>query len=208
VSTLRLPSVPVLAIGSAENDGVFQRIITLPKGRTLLAGALPKFPLGSTAAVTLAWAILRNVGMIIGGKNAENNQSAEDLLRATADSVQLMNAVAIEGALGAVAIGMSSAEAKHLLAPLTSRGSASLTLVSTIAAALERAHLLEISPATHKAFGAAFSIISDMFDRHALAAVQRGPTNSVLPRDLLRALMHHCSEDKKHHMRDFLSALG
>jgi DNA topoisomerase 2-associated protein PAT1 len=207
VSTLRLPSVPVLAIGGAEHDGVFQRIVTLPKGRTLLAKALPRFPLGSAAAATLVWAVLRNVGMLIGGKNAESNPSAEALLRSAAESVQLMNAVAVEGALGAVATGMSAAEAKQLLAPLTSRGSASTTLVSVIAATLERAHMLEISPLTHKAFGAAFGIVSEIFDRHASMAAARGGDH-VLPRDLLRALMHHCTDGQKQRLRGHISALG
>ena len=206
VSTLRLPSVPVLATGGSEHDGVFQRIITLPKGRTLLAKALPRFPLGSAAAATLVWAIVRNVGMLIGGKNATNNPSAEALLRAAADSVQLMNAVAVEGTVGAVATGMNLADVKQQLAPLTSRSSTTLALVGTIAAALERAHLLEISPASHKAFGAAFGIIFGIFDKHAFAAIQR--RDGVLPRDLLRALMHHCSDAQKQRLKGHISALG
>jgi len=210
VSTLHLPSIPVLTVGGAEHDGVFQRIITLPKGRTLLAKALPRFPLGSAAAATLVWAVLRNVGMLIGGKNAEANPSAEALLRSAADSVQLMNAVAIEGALGAVATGMSAADAKQMLAPLTSRSSASTVLGSVIAATLERAHMLEISPSTHKAFGAAFGIVFDIFDRHASTSAGRydAQKDVVLPRDLLRALMHHCAESQKQRLRAHISILG
>ena len=208
VSTLRLPSVPVLAVGGAEHDGVFQRIVTLPKGRTLLASALPRFPLGSAAAATLVWAILRNVGMLLGGKNATNNPSAEALFRAAADSVQLMNAVAVEGTLGAVATGMNIADAKQQLAPLVSRNSTTGALVAALSAALERAHLLEISPSTHKAFGAAFGIVFSIFDRHATNAAQRGGSDSALPRDLLRALMHHCNDAQKQRLKSHISALG
>lgn len=206
VSTLRLPSVPVLAAGGSEHDGVFQRIITLPKGRTLLAKALPRFPLGSAAAATLVWAIVRNVGVLIGGKNATNNPSAEALLRAAADSVQLMNAVAVEGTVGAVATGMNLADVKQQLAPLTSRSSTTLALVGAIAAALDRAHLLEISPSKHKAFGAAFGIIFGIFDKHAFSAIQR--RDGTLPRDLLRALMHHCTDAQKQRLKGHISALG
>jgi DNA topoisomerase 2-associated protein PAT1 len=208
VSTLRLPSVPVLAVGGAEHDGVFQRIVTLPKGRTLLASALPRFPLGSAAAATLVWAILRNVGMLLGGKNATNNPSAEALFRAAADSVQLMNAVAVEGTLGAVATGMNIADAKQQLGPLMSRNATTGALVAALSAALERAHLLEISPSTHKAFGAAFGIVFGIFDRHATNAAQRGGVDSALPRDLLRALMHHCDDAQKQRLKGHISALG
>ena len=208
VSTLRLPSVPVLAVGGAEHDGVFQRIITLPKGRTLLAKALPRFPIGSAAAATLVWAILRNVGMLLGGKNATNNPSAEALLLAAANSVQLMNSVAVEGTLGAGATGMNVADVSKQLAPLTSRTGTTLALVSALAAALERAHLLEISPATHKAFGAAFGIVFSIFDRHAVNAAQRGGGDQALPRDLLRALMHHCDDAQKQRLKSHIAQLG
>jgi DNA topoisomerase 2-associated protein PAT1 len=208
VSTLRLPSVPVLAVGGAEHDGVFQRIVTLAKGRTLLAKALPRFPLGSAAAATLVWAILRNVGMLLGGKNASNNPSAEALFRAAADCVQLMNGVAVEGTLGAIATGMSVAEAKQQLAPLTTASSTTSALISALSAALERAHLLEMSPTTHKAFGAAFGMVFNIFDRHAATAATRGGGDSILPRDLLRALMHHCSEPQKARLKSHISAMG
>jgi DNA topoisomerase 2-associated protein PAT1 len=208
VSTLRLPSVPVLAVGGAEHDGIFQRIVTLAKGRTLLAKALPRFPLGSAAAATLVWAILRNVGMLLGGKNASNNPSAEALFRAAADCVQLMNGVAVEGTLGAIATGMSVAEAKQQLAPLTTASSTTSALISALSAALERAHLLEMSPTTHKAFGAAFGMVFNIFDRHAATAATRGGGDSILPRDLLRALMHHCSEPQKARLKSHISAMG
>ena len=208
VSTLRLPSVPVLAVGGAEHDGVFQRIVTLPKGRTLLAKALPRFPIGSAAAATVVWAILRNVGMLLGGKNATNNPSAEALLLAAANSVQLMNGVAVEGTLGAVATGMNVADVSKQLAPLTSRTGTTMAIVSALAAALERAHLLEISPATHKAFGAAFGIVFGIFDRHAVNAAQRGGGDQALPRDLLRALMHHCDDAQKQRLKTHIAQLG
>ena len=206
ISTLLLPSVPVLVAGGAEHDGVFQRIVTLPKGRILLADALPRFPLGSAAAATLVWAILRNVGMLIGGKNAINNPSAEALLRAAADSVQLMNAVAVEGTVGAVAMGLDLAEAKQQLAPLTSGSSTTGALVGALAMSLERAHLLEISPSTHKAFGAAFGMVFSVFDKHAVNAIQR--RDGSLPRDLLRALMHHCTDAQKQRLKGHISALS
>ena len=184
VSTLRLPSVPVLAVGGAEHDGVFQRIITLPKGRTLLAKALPRFPIGSARRQPSCGPSCVT-GMLLGGKNATNNPSAEALLLAAANSVQLMNSVAVEGTLGAGATGMNVLGVSKQLA-LISRAGTPLALVSALAAALERAHLLEISPATHKAFGAAFGIVFSIFDRHAVNANAGGGGRQRSSLDLLR----------------------
>jgi hypothetical protein len=65
-----------------------------------------------------------------------------------------------------------------------------------------------MSPTTHKAFGAAFGMVFNIFDRHAATAATRGGGDSILPRDLLRALMHHCSEPQKARLKSHISAMG
>ncbi|KAK9814288.1 hypothetical protein WJX72_003466 [[Myrmecia] bisecta] len=97
-ASLRLPDMPVIKAGSAAaatdaTDGVFLRLMALPKGRTLLSRALRllyaplssdnEHALGSAARkpppLRIVWALLRNVRYMFGtsGEATMANQLAE-----------------------------------------------------------------------------------------------------------------------------------
>jgi len=67
--SLHLPDSPDLSTrhdpAQIRGDGIFLHICALPKGRTLLAALLPRFPPNGPAARALVWAILRNFPTVL-----------------------------------------------------------------------------------------------------------------------------------------------
>jgi len=215
VATLRLPESPVLS--SDESDVIFQRLVSLPKGRVMLASVLKALDPASPSAAQLVWAVFRNVGKIAkfaeksAAKASKGSRAAQAmsfmqregqntitdvdrLIRAAAEVSSMLPKDATEGALGSLIVGISIADTQNLLPGcLVSKRSPRESIQETLAIVIERGKVVQLTDGNSQAWETSISFAFDMFNRQATAMVSNEKSKSDpearLPRSLMRAFL-------------------
>ena len=216
VSTLRLPESPVLS--SDESDVIFQRLVSLPKGRVMLASVLKALDPASPSAAQLVWAVFRNVGKIakfaeksaskaVKGSRAAQAAAAQAmsfqqrdgqsvitdvdrLIRAAAEVSSMLSKDATEGALGSLIVGISYADTQNLLPScLVSKRSPRESIQETLAIVIERGKVVHLTDGNSQAWETSISFAFDMFNRQATALISNEKSKNDPEARLPRSLM-------------------
>ena len=215
VTTLRLPESPVL--NSDESDVIFQRLVSLPKGRVMLSSVLKALDPASMSAAQLVWAVFRNVGKIAkfaeksAAKTVKGSRAAQAaaaamafqqrdgqsvitdvdrLIRTAAEVSSMLPKDATEGALGSLIVGISYADTQNLLPNcLVSKRSPRESIQETLAIVIERGKVVHLADGNSQAWETSISFAFDMFNRQATALVSNEKSKSDPDARLPRSLM-------------------
>ncbi|KAJ0232748.1 Protein PAT1 2 [Hirschfeldia incana] len=196
-----------------EDDIVFLRIATLPKGKKLLTKYIQLLVPGTEIARVVCMAVFRHLRFLFGGLPSDANaaETVASLAKAVTVCVQAMDLRALSACLAAVVCSSEQPPLRPIGSP--SGDGASVVLVSLLERAAEvvksssdglwRASFDEFFTLLTKYCRSKYETIHGQNQENAAADVLEVAIKREMPAELLRASLRHTSEEQRNFLLNF-----
>eukprot|EP00850_Spirogloea_muscicola_P018943 SM000179S03415 [mRNA] locus=s179:199945:203415:- [translate_table: standard] len=198
---------PLMSIGGNpggfKDDPVFLRLVSLPKGRKLVARYLQLLPPGSNLLRVVIMAVLRHLRFLFGGpqNDPSRTSTSANLANAVATALSTLDLSALSACLAAVVIAPEQPHLQDLpgdgatliLRTLLERATAILTDRSAASA-------YRTTGAHRSMWQASFDAFFQLLCSHLLTADafnQGGLDNKSVPLELIRSSLPHTNEQQR-----------